>query len=88
MVAENVKNARSAKREGEGKNLENVVEIAIAVKGIGVCVLMCACGCKPSMCFVEGTPFLFQESSPHIWRRSSPEPQEEAGCVKSIHLNL
>ena len=41
VVAENVKNARSAKREGEGKGLENVVEIASCEGCRYVCVDVC-----------------------------------------------
>ena len=41
VVAENVKNARSAKKEGEGKNLENVVEIASSEGCRYVCIDVC-----------------------------------------------
>ena len=63
MVAENVKNARSAKKEGEGKDLENVVEIASSEGRRYVCVDVCVV-VSPQCVLLNVPPFFSRRAHP------------------------
>ena len=63
MVAENVKNARSAKKEGEGKDLENVVEIASSEGRRYVCVDVCVV-VSPQCVLLKVPPFSSRRAHP------------------------